>query len=142
MKIPGKYYTETMAQVYADQGYFDRAFAIYKFLATQVDDNRYAKVIEKIEKKIVADNYQGQIGTIIKTKVPFNMELSEDLYGKVPFNMELSEDLYGNINPDIKDSNNNNNDDKNTDSKLSDLFEKWVRLLFIEKSFMELRKRL
>jgi len=129
MKIPGKYYTETMAQVYADQGYFDRAFAIYKFLATQVDDNRYAKVIEKIEKKIVADNYQGQIGTIIKTKVPFNMELSED--------------LYGNINPDIKDSNNNNDDDdKNTDSKLSDLFEKWVRLLFIEKSFMELRKRL
>ena len=129
MKIPGKYYTETMAQVYADQGYFDRAFAIYKFLATQVDDNRYAKVIEKIEKKIVADNYQGQIGTIIKTKVPFNMELSEDLYGK--------------INPDIKDSNNNNDDDdKNTDSKLSDLFEKWVRLLFIEKSFMELRKRL
>ncbi|OQY11600.1 MAG: hypothetical protein B6I31_04545, partial [Desulfobacteraceae bacterium 4572_19] len=92
-----------------------------------------------IEKKIVADNYQGQIGTIIKTKVPFNMELSEDLYGK--------------INPDIKDSNNNNDDDddkntdskhddKNTDSKLSDLFEKWVRLLFIEKSFMELRKRL
>ena len=53
VRLQKEHCTETMAYIYSEQGYLNKAVEIFRFLETQTDDKKYAKIIEQLEEKIV-----------------------------------------------------------------------------------------